>query len=137
MKKLIILIFVFLFSVSLQAQIQVRNSEADSKQPAIQKLQGGIILNLQQKKEPVKVDNKWHYIWRFKQVWIPPNVKWLDVKTFINNNVIVDSTQLAKIRIKYNKRVKYNPDRMSLRTDKDIRRAIRQLNRRLKKLEGK
>ena len=137
MKKLMIFVFVLLFSVSLQAQIQIRNSEADSKQLAIQKLQGGIILNLQQKKVPVKVDKKWHYIWRFEQLWIPPNTSWVDVKTFINKNIVIDSTQLAKIRIKYNKRVKYNPDRMPLRTDKDIRKAIRRLNKRLKKLEGK
>ena len=138
MKKLMIFIVIFLFSIPLlQAQIKIRSSEADSKQPAIQKLQGGIILNLQQKKVPVKVDKKWHYIWRFEQLWIPPNTSWVDVKTFINKNIVIDSTQLAKIRIKYNKKVKYNPDRMPLRTDKDIRRAIRQLNRRLKKLEGK
>ena len=137
MKKLIIFVFVFLFSVSLNAQIQVRQSEADSKQPVIQKLQSGIILNLKQKKVPRKMDSKWHYVWKFKQLWIPPNTSWTDVKKIIKNNLNINAFELNKIKIKYQKKVKYDPYKMPLETDKDIRRAIRRLNKRLRALEGK
>ena len=137
MKKLIVFVFVFLFSVSLNAQIQIRNSEADSKQPVIQKLQGGIILNLKQKQVPMKVDSKWHYVWEFKQLWIAPNTSWTDVKEVIKDNLNMNAFELNKIKIKYQKKVKYDPYKMPLKTDKDIRRAIRRLNKRLRALEGK
>ena len=86
---------------------------------------------------PVQIDNKWHYIWRFEQLWIPSNVKWLDVKEIIKKNLNLNAIELNKIKIKYQKKVKYDPDKMNLRNSKDIRKAIRRLNKRLKKLEGK
>ncbi len=138
MKKLVVIICILLFSIPVFAQIQIRNSEANSKQPVIQKLQGGIILNLKQKKVPIKTDKKWRYIWKFRQLWIPLNTAWADVKKKIDsNNLNLNPFELAKIRVKYQKHVKYNPDKMELKNDRDIKRAIRNLNKRLKKLEGR
>ena len=138
MKKLAIIICILLFSAPAFTQIQIRNSESDSKQPTIQKLQGGIILNLKQKKVPVKMDKKWRYIWKFKQLWIPPNTSWTEVKKKIDsNNLGINAFELAKIRAKYQKHVKYDPDKMELKNDRDIKKAIRNLNKRLKKLEGR
>ena len=138
MKKLAVIICILLFSAPAFTQIQVRNSESDSKQPVIQKLQGGIILNLKQKKVPVETEKKWRYIWKFRQLWIPPNTNWADVKKKIDsNNLGINAFELVKIRTKYQKHVKYDPDKINLKTDRDIKKAIRQLNKRLKKLEGR
>ena len=138
MKKLAIIVCILLFSAPVFSQIQIRNSEADSKQPTIQKLQGGIILNLKQKKVPVQIDKKWRYVWKFKQLWIPPNIEWTDVKKKIDSsNLGINAFELAKIKTKYQKHVKYDPDKIELRNDRDIRKAIRKLNKRLKKLEDR